>query len=117
MIDGVPYAQKKPRGDQEAPGRWSDAVRERTRDLPKLRGPCELHVLFLLPQNKFPDDYPYGSDLDNLLKRFLDALNETLFSEVQGKDSCVVRLSAAKRRVSANEDTGAFLTITPGCWE
>ena len=72
-----------------------------------------MKVTFLLPPDKFPTDFPYGSDLDNLLKRFLDALNETIFSESKGKDSCIVSMHVTKTRVNSNDEAGALLEILP----
>lgn len=72
-----------------------------------------MKVTFLLPPDKFPKDFPYGPDLDNLLKRFMDALNETIFSETQGKDSCVVMLTVMKTRAASNQEAGAHLEILP----
>src|SRR5437867_2981268 len=89
-IDGIPYSANKVVGDLDAPDRWKQAVINQTNRLPKVTEACILKVTFLLPPNKFQKDFPYGSDLDNLLKLFLDALNETVFSAASGKDSCVI---------------------------
>lgn len=72
-----------------------------------------MKVTFLLPPEKYPADYPYGSDLDNLLKRFLDALNETVFSEAHGKDSCVVSMTVMKAKVESAEQAGVHFEIIP----
>jgi len=93
-IKGTPYSQRKVRGNVDAPGEWTETIKAQTEQLPKVKDACILKVTFLLPPDKFPADFPYGPDLDNLLKRFLDALNETIFSETQGQDSCVISLSA-----------------------
>ncbi|MEO7862520.1 MAG: hypothetical protein ABIU05_19225 [Nitrospirales bacterium] len=110
-IAGVPYCQNKSRGVDDGTAKWTAAVRDQTRDLPKLKGPCLLRVTFLLPPDKFPSDHPYGSDLDNLLKRFFDALNETIFSEVPGKDGCVVSLEVTKTKVASYAEVGAELEV------
>ena len=102
-ISGVPYGKRKRRGQVNAPEEWTRTIIEQTKDLPKIKEACVLKVTFLLPPNKFPTDFPYGSDLDNLLKRFLDALNETIFSETSGKDSCVVSLNVMKTRVESEK--------------
>jgi Holliday junction resolvase RusA-like endonuclease len=52
-------------------------------------------------------------DLDNLLKRFFDALQKTVFSEAPGGDGCVIEVRARKRKVPSSADAGADLTITP----
>ena len=113
MIRGVPYSRVKSRGDKKAPGRWSDAVVEQTRGLPCVKEACLVKVTFLLPPDKFPADYPYGPDLDNLLKRFMDALNATVFSAAKGKDSCIVSMTVLKARVASPKDAGAHLEVMP----
>jgi len=50
-------------------------------------------------------------DLDNLLKRFFDALQETVFRFAPGKDGCVVEVEAKKVRVSSDAEAGADLEI------
>ena len=112
-IAGAPYGQDKTRGDTEAPRRWTTAVIEQTRNLPKISEACLLKVTFILPSDKFPPDYPFGSDLDNLLKRFMDALNSTIFSETKGKDSCVIQITAMKTRAETNSEAGALLEVLP----
>jgi len=109
----VPYGKNKTRGRVDAFPLWSKAIRNQTKHLPKVKNACVLRVTFLLPPNKFPRDLPYGPDLDNLLKRFLDALNETVFSEIQGKDSCIISLSATKTSVDSESDAGALLEVIP----
>lgn len=112
-ISGVPYAKQKSRGDTGAPERWSDAVRTQTRHLPRVREACIVKVTLLLPPDKFPTDFPYGPGLDNLLKRFMDALSETVFSEAHGGDSCVLSISVAKARVASPSLAGAHIEIVP----
>ena len=111
FIEGIPYSQRKSRGDIEAPDRWSETVKRVTNDLPRAKGPCYMEVEFVLPKNKYPSDHPHGSDLDNLMKRLLDALNDTIFSEVAGKDGSVVQLVVSKRKAMHNEPTGARVII------
>ena len=112
-IEGIPYGKNKTRGDTDAPKKWSEAVIEQTKDLPKIKEACIVNLIFLLPQNKFPRDFPFGPDMDNLLKRFFDALNETIFSEAEGKDSCVISLNTTKVKVENDEQAGARLEIIP----
>lgn len=113
LIKGVPYSQVKSRGKTEAAQEWTDAVIEQTRHLPRVSDACLLKVTFLLPPDKFPTDFPYGPDLDNLLKRFLDALGQTLFSATAGGDSCIVSIHALKTRVDSPEKAGAHLEVLP----
>ncbi|MFC2049631.1 RusA family crossover junction endodeoxyribonuclease [Chloroflexota bacterium] len=111
FIEGIPYGQRKPRGDIEAPDRWTQAVKQATKSLPKVQGPCYMIVVFVLPKDKYPSDHPHGPDLDNLMKRLLDALNNTVFSGVAGKDGSVVHLVVSKRKAMQNEPTGARVII------
>lgn len=70
-----------------------------------------MRVTFLLPPDKFPSDHPYGSDLDNLMKRFCDALIPTVFREAQGGDGCIFSMEVTKTRVESPEAAGAVLEI------
>ncbi len=72
-----------------------------------------MKVAFPLPPDKFPSDDPYGPDLDILVKRFMDALNETVFCEAKGKDSCIVSLNVSKSRVASRDTSGAHLEVFP----
>lgn len=112
-ITGIPYGRRKVRGNTQATKVWTDAVIEQTRHLPKVTEACILRVTFLLPPDKFPKDFPYGPDLDNLTKRFFDALNHTIFSEAKGKDSCVVELSVMKTMADSEKDAGALIEVLP----
>ena len=107
FIKGVPYSQNKTRGDTAAPQAWSENIIKQTNDIEKIIGPCMLRITFMLPSNKFPDDLPYGSDLDNLLKRFCDAVSKTILSKAPGKDSCILNIEASKARVTNISDAGA----------
>jgi len=112
-IKGVPYCRYKTKGDTTGPKRWTEAIVEQTKDLPKVSEACVLRVTFLLPGDKFPKDFPYGPDLDNLLKRLLDALGKTVFSETAGGDSCIIFLSTMKTKVASEEKAGALVEILP----
>lgn len=110
-ISGIPYAQIKSRGRRGGRLEWSNAVKRQTAHLPLVSGPCRVRVVFFLPSNKYPLDHPYGMDLDNLLKRFFDALQETAFRAVPGKDGCVTEIEARKVQVSSDAEAGAELEI------
>jgi Holliday junction resolvase RusA-like endonuclease len=112
-ISGIPYGKFKTRGQKNALKDWTEEVIKQTQNLPKVREACILRVTFLLPPDKFPSDFPYGPDLDNLLKRFLDALNETIFKDTQGGDSCVVSLHGMKTKVDSLKEAGAILEVLP----
>lgn len=113
LIRGVPYSRFKRRGRIKAPAAWSESIVSQTRGLPKVKEACILKVTFLLPHDKFPADLPYGPDLDNLLKRLLDALNQTIFSEARGRDSCVVSLHVMKTEVSSDAEAGVHVEVLP----
>ncbi len=112
-IAGIPYSRNKARGNKLAPKQWTQAVIDQTDSLPKVKEACIVKITFLLPPNKFPSDLPYGPDLDNLTKRFFDALNQTIFSETQGKDSCVIKVSVMKTRVESEKEARATLEVLP----
>jgi hypothetical protein len=112
-INGIPYAQLKSRGRKDGCIEWTDAVVAQTADLPRTIGACKVSVTFFLPPDKYPSDHPFGMDLDNLLKRFFDALQQTVFKDVAGKDGCVTELEARKVKVASPADAGAEFEITP----
>ena len=114
-ISGFPYVRNRPaHGNVNGPRDWTEAVIKQTKGLRKVKGPCSLNVTFLLRENQFPTDCPYGPDLDNLLKRFFDALNQTVFKNVPGHDSCVISVNARKKQVKNEKDAGALLKIKWG---
>ncbi|MFC1939914.1 RusA family crossover junction endodeoxyribonuclease [Chloroflexota bacterium] len=111
FIEGIPYSKDKVRGDVEAPKRWSKTVEEATQHLPKVHGRVSINVSFILPKDKYPKDHPQGPDLDNLLKRFLDALCATVLSEAEGKDGAIVKLTVSKKQVRSAELSGVRMIL------
>ena len=105
-VRGVPYPQVKATGNVEGRKLWTDAVITATKTLRKVSGPVLVRVTFKLSKEKFHDANPYGTDLDNLLKRFCDALSQTVFSDAPGKDSCIVAIEAAKVLVQNPSESG-----------
>ena len=103
-IRGVPYPHTTT--NVEGRKKWTQVIVESTAGLAKIRGPCIVRVTFKLSKEKFHDVNPFGTDLDNLLKRFLDALSQTVFSEAPGKDACVVSLEATKVLVANPKEAG-----------
>jgi hypothetical protein len=63
----------------------------------------------LLPQASRQCLYPAaaGRPMD------CDALNKTIFKEAEGRDSCVIELSAIKTKVESEDKAGAFIDILP----
>jgi Holliday junction resolvase RusA-like endonuclease len=112
-ISGIPYGKFKTRGQKDALKVWTAEVIKQTQHLPRVQEACILRVTFLLPPDKFPSDFPYGPELDNLLKRFLDALNETIFKDTRGGDSCVISLHVIKTKVESSKEGGAILEVLP----
>ncbi|MDP8211765.1 MAG: RusA family crossover junction endodeoxyribonuclease [Candidatus Zapsychrus exili] len=112
-IKGIPYSKNKARGKIQATEEWTQDVTRQTEGLPKIKEACMMKVTFLLPADKFPKNFPFGPDLDNLLKRLCDALNKTIFSESPEKDSCIISLNAVKSKVNCNKDCGVNLEILP----
>jgi len=112
FLQGTPYPRNKSRGRVEAAAEWSASVVTQTAGLELVRGPCRLEVTFVLPRDRFPEDHPHGTDLDNLLKRLLDALGKTVLREAPGKDGAITELRAKKRMVREGEITGARIRIT-----
>ncbi|HXZ51396.1 MAG TPA: hypothetical protein VEH51_05285 [Burkholderiales bacterium] len=96
----------KATGNVEGRKVWSEAIVKGTSGLKKVSGPCLVRVTFRLSRDKFHDSNPYGTDLDNLLKRFFDALGRTVFSDAPGKDACVVAIEAAKVLVHNPSESG-----------
>ncbi len=110
-INGIPYGHDKVTGDLKAPRLWTDSIIEKTASLEKINCPCILRVTFHLPKDKFPSDLPYGNDIDNLLKRFCDALGQTIFADAPGKDSVIISIEATKVKAINDSDAGADFEI------
>ena len=111
FIEGIPYPKDKVMGDVQAAKKWTQVVQQATAGFPKVKGAVNMNLTFVLPENKYPTDHPYGPDLDNLVKRFFDALNTTVFSMVPGMDGAVVKLTVSKRKVRKGKPTGARMIL------
>jgi Holliday junction resolvase RusA-like endonuclease len=117
FVKGIPYARNKTKGRLQAPAEWTKAVEMQTAVLPLFSEPCELEVEFILPVDKFPLDFPLGMDIDNLVKRLMDALGRTVFRNAPGRDSVVVTLHARKRKAKGGEETGARIRLRIATFE
>lgn len=105
-VRGIPYPHLKATGNIEGRKKWTETIIKQTAGLRKVTGPCLVRVTFKLSREKFHDANPFGTDLDNLLKRFFDALSQTVFSDAPGKDACVVAVEAAKTLVLNPSESG-----------
>jgi Holliday junction resolvase RusA-like endonuclease len=112
-VRGIPYPQTKSTGNVKGCTDWTQAIVEKTAGLKKITVPCLLRVTFRLSQDKFNEKNPFGTDLDNLLKRLLDALSQTVFSDAPGKDACVVSLEATKVLALNPNESGIDGEIIP----
>jgi Holliday junction resolvase RusA-like endonuclease len=101
-----PYRGRRP----TAVAKWESNIAEATADWPLILGPCRLGVTFFLPLDKYAAPGSMGPDLDNLLKRLLDALKTTVFRP-PSDDSYVVELRAAKFQAGTMADAGLHLRI------
>jgi Holliday junction resolvase RusA-like endonuclease len=111
FIAGVPSAQSKTKGRLGGPKKWTEAIIRATFSSPVVQGPGSVNVTLLLPPEVFPTNLPFGTDLDNLLKRLFDALCQTVLRATSGKDSSIVEMVARKKKVAAGGPTGAMLLI------
>lgn len=111
FIKGIPYSKDKVKGNVKAAEKWTHVVEHATKNLPKVKGRISMSVKFVLPADKYPADHPHGPDLDNLLKRFLDALGRTVLSKAEGKDGAVVKLTVSKRKAREGEATGVRMIL------
>ncbi len=116
FIEGDPYPAQKKTGNVKAPAAWSRLIVDATQGMDRVGGPCRLDVEFILNQAKFTGDTPYGTDLDNLLKRLFDALGRTVLAEAKRKDSAIVEVHATKRWAAREEPAGVWLEVTPRPW-
>jgi Holliday junction resolvase RusA-like endonuclease len=110
-VRGIPYPQIS--GNVKACTGWSEKIVEKTAGLKKITGPCLLRVTFKLPPGKFNETNPFGTDIDNLVKRLLDALGRTVFSDAPGRDACVVSLDATKVLALNPSEAGVDGEIIP----
>jgi Holliday junction resolvase RusA-like endonuclease len=112
-VRGIPYPQTKTTGNVKGCTDWSEKIVEKTAGLKKITGPCLLRVTFKLPHGKFNESNPFGADIDNLVKRLLDALSRTVFSDAPGRDACVVSLDATKVLALDSSEAGVDGEIIP----
>lgn len=110
-VKGGAYGAFKNRGNKAGIKVWQQAVIAATRDSTRVKGPCKLVLRFILPPDRYPSDHPYGPDVDNLAAAVLDALNETIFSMVPGKDGAVLWLEVMKLKASTPAEAGLDIIV------
>ncbi len=111
IVEGGAYGSFKSRGNKAGVKAWQSLIIQATKRTPKIKGPCKLELRFVLPPNRYPADHPYGSDVDNLASAVMDALNETIFSEVPGKDGAVLWLETLKLKAEKEEDAHLIIFV------
>lgn len=111
FIKGNPSTLRRARGDKKRPLMWRKSIIEQTRWCKKVKWPCKMSVVFYFEERQFPENFPYGPDIDNHLKSFQDALNKTIFVKASGQDSCIMEI-VAKKRMGVKK-TGVHLRIWP----
>ena len=109
-IEGKPAVRRSNRSGPEP--EWIETIVRATSGLPKADGPCLLRVTFFLPNDKYSGS-PYGADLDNLLKPFLDGLGKTVFAGLEGGDGCVLSMEVSKLRATLEDGPGVRFEIIP----
>lgn len=97
----------------QAPLAYDQAIVATTQDWPLVTRECQFRATFVLGPSKFTDPEFLGPDLDNLLKRLLDDLKQTVFRRPDSDDSFIVSLEATKTKVDNDEDMGVFIEIIP----
>lgn len=105
FIEGNPLSPNGGAGLQA----WKNRVIEQTHDLEKVQQACKLRVAFRLSDEAYRTAPPFGPDLDNLLKPFLDALKVTVLQPCE--DACIVSLEASKSPAGLDSKPGALLEI------
>lgn len=109
LIKGGAYGSNKSRGDLQARDDWREKIKAATAGLPKFKQSCRLTLYFSLPPDRFPKDYPFGPALDNITDLVFDALGETVFSELPGKDSSVTSLTVHKMKAERADEVGLLI--------
>ena len=106
-VRGSPYSRSRKAGSQS----WAQTVVEQTQHLPPVTGPCLLRITFQLPPDKYNDQSPYGPDIDNLVKKFVDTLKQTVLADAPGSDGCIIGLEAFKIPVSDEAEAGYVVAV------
>lgn len=113
FIVGFAYPKHKSGGAVVEAEKWSQNIIEKTKELPKVNSPCSIKVDYYIAPERFTMGSPYGPDLDNLTKRLLDALKQTILSDAEGEDGCVMDLRISKRVAKPGEQQGVRITTEP----
>ena len=112
FVEGIPYPKDKASGNKQAPIEWTKSIIETTKNIPALTGPSCFEIDFFIPIEKYTLKDVYGPDLDNLVKRLLDGLSETLFSGLETKDGSIIHLKVNKKPAIGDQKAGAKVRIS-----
>lgn len=113
IIKGIPTGRFKNRGNTSLVKNWRSKIIQETQDgIGKVKNECKMKVVFKFDTLQYPKDFPYGPDLDNQIKNLWDGLNETVFKNVPGHDSCVRILHVSKYPAKNENDTGVIIKIS-----
>lgn len=113
FIQHEPFAKAYTGRRPKAPHAYDQAVITATQQWPLVKNECQFRATFLLGPSKFSDSRFLGPDLDNLLKRLLDNLKQTIFHPPESDDSFIVSVDATKTKVSTNSEMGVFIEVIP----
>ncbi len=113
FISGASASRFKVKGDKKSVKNWRNNVIEQTKDgIGIINKECRMKVIFKFHSSRYPTDFPYGPDLDNHIKNLWDGLNETIFKNAPGHDSCVKILHASKHKVEKEKEAGVKIEIS-----
>jgi len=111
FILGPAYPKHKVGNGRDEAEKWSELIIAQTRDLPKVKGPCEMKIVYQLPPDRFSVGSPFGPDLDNLTKRLLDSLSSTILMDVDSKDGCICKIEISKTVALSQNEVGTHVIV------
>ena len=111
FIEGTPLSRNRSGARKPGLQGWIEQVAKQTGALQQVENACILRVTFFLADEAYRTAPPYGPDLDNLLKPFLDALKKTVLQSQE--DAGIISIQATKARAGPGQRPGALLEIFP----
>ena len=112
VVQGRPHVPRGSSGSSEPGGAWSRQVIDETLKFPRITGPCEMEVEFVLPVETDSWELPWEMTLDHLTRHLLDALRETILGRGESAEGELVTLRTRKRVARRGEATGAHIVVT-----